>query len=89
MKLVKYAGSLEEENEGLERLKQAGVMVSRLRGFGGWKGFSGNLNYYGWVRMTVAVPEDRLLDALDRIAKTMKYEENRGNHAVVNQYECD
>jgi aspartate/methionine/tyrosine aminotransferase len=89
VKLVKYAGSLEEENEGLERLKQAGVMVSRLRGFGGWKGFSGNLNYYGWVRMTVAVPEDRLLDALDRIAKTMKYEENRGNHAVVNQYECD
>ncbi|KAF5581612.1 1-aminocyclopropane-1-carboxylate synthase 1 [Fusarium pseudocircinatum] len=84
VKLVKHAESLEEENEGLERLKQAGVMVSRLRGFGAWKGFSGNLNYYGWVRMTVAVPEGTLLDALDRIADTMKYEEKEGIHSVVN-----
>ncbi|EWG55289.1 hypothetical protein FVEG_17491 [Fusarium verticillioides 7600] len=89
VKLVKDAETLEEENEGLERLKQAGVMVSRLRGFGGWKGFSGNLNYYGWVRMTVAVLKDRLLDALNRIADIMKYEEKEGNHSVVTQDECD
>ncbi|KAF5984798.1 1-aminocyclopropane-1-carboxylate synthase 1 [Fusarium bulbicola] len=82
VKLLKQAENREEEGEGLERLKKAGVVVSSLRGFGGWKEFSGNLNHYGWVRMTVAVPEARLLDALDRIADTMKYKEKGGSMQV-------
>lgn len=75
MKLVKQASNLEEEDEGLEKLKQGGVVVSRLRDFAGWKEVSDNQNHFGWVRMTVAVPMERLLDALDRIADAMKYEE--------------
>ncbi|KAF4948216.1 hypothetical protein FGADI_9808 [Fusarium gaditjirri] len=75
VKLVKLAKNLEEEDEGLEKLKQAGVVVSRLGSFAGWKEMSGNQNHFGWVRMTVAVPAERLLDALDRIAATFKYEE--------------
>lgn len=75
MKLVKQASNLKEEDEGLEKLKQGGVVVSRLRGFAGWKEVSDNQNHFGWARMTVAVPMERLLDALDRIADAMKYEE--------------
>ncbi|KAF4335432.1 1-aminocyclopropane-1-carboxylate synthase 1 [Fusarium beomiforme] len=75
VKLVKQAQNLEQEEAGLERLKEVGVMVARLRGFGGWKEFSGDLNYYGWVRIIVAIPKDRLVDALDRIADAMKYEQ--------------
>ncbi|CCT69461.1 related to 1-aminocyclopropane-1-carboxylate synthase 1 [Fusarium fujikuroi] len=75
VKLVTQASNLEEEDEGLEKLKQAGVVVSRLRDFAGWKDISDNLNHFGWVRMTVAVPMERLLDTLDRIADALKYEE--------------
>jgi len=60
-KIAPHAYSAEDEEEAVQTLREAGVIVAG--------GHRYHTDQHGWARLTFAVPEERLREALRRIEK--------------------
>ena len=74
-RLIKNAKTLEEQDAALQKINEAGVVVAPALGFGGWAGCFKESQSYGWTRITIAVPIDQLMLALDKIGMALGYQE--------------
>lgn len=68
-----------KEADIVGRLRDAGVLVTGGSEFGGWGAWGLEGDVAGWVRVTVAVPEEWLREGLRRMAGVMGFEDGDGD----------
>lgn len=75
MRLVKDAQTREDQDIAFQKISDAGVLIAPAHGFGGWIQSCKNSEAFGWARITVAIPVDKLMSALDKIEVALGLQE--------------